>query len=56
MQPGGYQVVTGLPAMVIEDAPLAHCTPVWGDADGTAKSISPSVVHNASLLISTPRY
>jgi hypothetical protein len=47
MQPGGYQVVTGLPFMVIEDAPLVHGSPVWGEADGTANSVSPSAVISA---------
>jgi hypothetical protein len=57
MQPGGYQVVTGLPFMVIEDAPLVHGGPVCVDPEPIPHSItSPSVVSNAILFTETPKY
>ena len=51
MQPGGYQVVTGLPFMVIEDVPLVHGGPVCVGPEPIPHSItSPSVVSNAILF------
>ena len=47
-QPGGYQVVTGGPFIVIDEAALVHGVPVCVDP-GAASNSATTTARNASL-------